>query len=234
MAAMAGRFLGSTVLVSMLGIASTFSPSSLSGLALRGGRPDLLIRARESKDWGLNSVFSILHKHNARLRTGNISLNMCKKELTDKEREEYEKLLEEAKRIQGTFNAMIGNAFAGQPEPEPEPEQQEPVQQKKGFDIPIEEPAYEEESLYTPEVNTEESEPVDLSTMTDEERAAYEMSRAQTLGDEAFEGSDAAIRMGDKARALELHNFQRHPNSIFRPSFMDSLKDQQARIDKMP
>uniref|UniRef100_A0A7S4U7P9 Uncharacterized protein n=1 Tax=Guillardia theta TaxID=55529 RepID=A0A7S4U7P9_GUITH len=229
MAAMAGRFLGSTVLVSMLGIASTFSPSSLSGLALRGASSTSTTYASRLSQ--------------ARLRTGNISLNMCKKELTDKEREEYEKLLEEAKRIQGTFNAMIGNAFAGQPEPEPEPEQQEPVQQKKGFDIPIEEPAYEEESLYTPEVNTEESEPVDLSTMTDEERAAYEMSRAQTLGDEAFEGSDAAIRMGDKARALELHNeayamYEKsgilHPNSIFRPSFMDSLKDQQARIDKMP
>ena len=63
------RFLGSTVFVSLLGIASTFSPSSLRGLALRGGRRYLSINARESEDFGFDSVSSILHKHSVRVKT---------------------------------------------------------------------------------------------------------------------------------------------------------------------
>ena len=60
---------------------------------------------------------------------------MADKELSEAEKKEYEELLKQAQHLQGTFDSMIGGAFAGQTPPEddaavesePEPQEEERV-----------------------------------------------------------------------------------------------------------
>eukprot|EP00286_Rhodomonas_abbreviata_P021664 CAMPEP_0181301014 /NCGR_PEP_ID=MMETSP1101-20121128/7198_1 /TAXON_ID=46948 /ORGANISM="Rhodomonas abbreviata, Strain Caron Lab Isolate" /LENGTH=174 /DNA_ID=CAMNT_0023406291 /DNA_START=209 /DNA_END=733 /DNA_ORIENTATION=- len=168
-------------------------------------------------------------------------------EMSAAEKEEYEKLLKQAQQLQGTFDSMIGGAFAGQEPPQEEEkpqvvEEEEEQTAPKGFNIPIEEWEDEEDSdIFTPEVSSEEEE-IDPATLSDEERAAYEMSQAQNKGDKAYEACDDAIKSGDVETAEEQHKVAvemytasgiMHPKSIFRPSFIECLQDQKARIENM-
>jgi len=154
------------------------------------------------------------------------------KEMTDAEKKEYEALMEEAQRLQGTFKSMIGGAFGDDdPEPEPEPQSEAP----KGFAIPIEE--YDPED-YTPDLETEDPEPIDLESMSPEERERYEMGLCQNAGDNAFEACETAIASENWAEAWAQHeecirNYQKSgilsEGSIFKVSFMDCLTDQEKK-----
>merc|ERR1719329_444823 len=136
----------------------------------------------------------------------------------------------EARRIQGTFDQMIGGAF-GDESPaaqEPEPVQVVPEDGPKGFNIPIEE--YDDE--LTPELETEEFEPLDVESMSPEERAGYEAALKQNEGDAAYEACEAAIAAQDWATAWAQHElcvecYEKSgilsDGSIFKPSFEESL-----------
>lgn len=80
--------------------------------------------------------------------------------------------------------------------------------------------------------------PVDPSTLSEEDRFWWEQEQVRNKADEAYEKADNFIRAGDLKSARKQNRIAKKkylacgvlsPGSIFAPSFLDALEDQKAR-----